>query len=171
MKKIFRRRLLLVSTALAVPTIIGCPDASGSDPGHTPPADPERDRIAAESAAERIREMKLLGITALTPTVSARSGKPDFANFDEAGQIPSQPARSADHYSEREGHAGQPNGLPAAREIAATSTARSMAAFHAPISRLVSWRVAETVEETIGKTQVVTRKLIGHVDNAGGARP
>lgn len=155
--------LLLVSTALAVPA---------SRAAQTPPvaavpaADPERDRIVAESAAERAREMQLLGISALTPTVSARDpSKPDFANFDEtrANPFPNLPDPLTSNAGVKLTKAAQ---WPARRAEIAELFDREVYGRVPANVPLVTWRVAETIEETIGATAVVTRKLIGHVDNA-----
>lgn len=161
--------VLLVPTALVIPAIIAA--QASPPPGQAPiqaalPADPERDRIIAESAAERSREMKLLGITALAPTVSARDpNKSDFANFDEAraNPFPDLP----DPLTTVAGiKVTRASGWPARRaEIAELFDREVYGRLPANIP-VVSWRVAETVEETIGKTRVITKKLIGHVDNA-----
>jgi hypothetical protein len=154
--------LLLVSTVLAVPA---------SRAAQTPPvtavpaADPERDRIVAESAAERAREMQLLGIAALTPTVSARDpSKPDFANFDEAraNPFPNLPDPLTSNAGVKLTRAAQ---WPARRAEIAELFDRGVYGRVPATVPIVTWRVAETVEETIGATAVVTRKLIGHVDN------
>ncbi|MFA6116683.1 MAG: hypothetical protein WC729_21980 [Sphingomonas sp.] len=155
--------LLLVSTALAVPAIRAAQTPLAPV---APPPDPERDRITAESAAERAREMRLLGITTLTPTVSARDpSKPDFANFDEtrANPFPNLPDPLTSNAGVKLTRAAQ---WPARRAEIAELFDREVYGRVPAIVPIVTWRVAETVEETIGSTAVVTRKLVGHVDNA-----
>jgi hypothetical protein len=54
-----------------------------------PPAAPDRAAITAASAAERDRELKLVGITAMQPPATAYDiGKPGNANYDEAKANP-----------------------------------------------------------------------------------
>src|SRR6202021_1734447 len=54
-----------------------------------PPSDADRAAIAAVSAAERDRELKLLGITQLQPPGPAYDiGKPGNANYDESRANP-----------------------------------------------------------------------------------
>ena len=53
------------------------------------PAATDRAAITAASAAERERELKLLGITAMQPGATAYDiGKPGNANYDEAKANP-----------------------------------------------------------------------------------
>ena len=156
--------VLLVSTALAVPAI--CAAQTPTQAQAAPSADPERYRIAVESAAERAREMQLLGIAALTPTVSARDpSKPDFANFDEtrANPFPDLPDPLTSNTGVKLTKAAQ---WPARRAEIAELFDREVYGRAPANVPMVTWRVAETVEETIGTTAVVTRKLVGHVDNA-----
>lgn len=133
-----------------------------------PPADPTREQIQAASEAERARELKLLGIDALRPTVSARNpAAPDFANFDEAKANPypnlppllttqaGQPVTTADAWWK----VRRPEIV---RLMDATLYGRVPA--HVPA---VHWRVTGTANETVGNTAVVTKTLVGHVDNTG----
>src|ERR1700735_2282747 len=54
-----------------------------------PPAAPDRAAITAASAAERDRELKLLGIAAMQPGATAYDiGKPGNANYDESKANP-----------------------------------------------------------------------------------
>src|ERR1700689_1527568 len=54
-----------------------------------PPAAPDRAAITAASAAERDRELRLLGITAMQPPATAYDiGKPGNANYDESKANP-----------------------------------------------------------------------------------
>ena len=134
-------------------------------PPPPPAADPERERIAAASAAERARVLQQLGITTLTPTVSARDpSKPDFANFDEAraNPFPNLP----DPLTNQAGTRVTKATWPARRAEIMELFDRTVYGRVPAIVPGVTWRVADTVEETIGATPVVTRKLVGHVDNS-----
>jgi len=126
-----------------------------------------RDQIAAGSAAERQRELQLLGITAMRPTVSARPlNAPDITNYDEAKANPypklppllvtniGQKVTTADQwwkvrrpeiveFFEREVYGRIPANVPAVR-----------------------WHVVEEVEDKVGDIPVLVRKLQGHVDNS-----
>ncbi len=167
-RRIATAAILLLSNAMAVPAIRTA--QALPPPQAAPVADPERERIVAESAAERSREMQLLGITALTPTVSARDpGKPDFANFDEAraDPFPDLPDPLTDNAGVKLIKASQ---WPARRAEIAELFDREVYGRVPANVPIVTWRVAETVDETIGSTAVVTRKLIGHVDNAAAPR-
>ena len=135
----------------------------------SPPAqqqDRTREQIQAASEAERAREMKLLGIGALRPTVSARDpSAPDFANFDEAKANPFPDLPSLLTTS-----AGKPVATAAQwwdvrrPEIARLLDENIYGQVPAHIPR-ITWHVVETFDETIGGVGVVTKKLVGHVDN------
>jgi len=131
-----------------------------------PPSQPTREQIQAASEAERARELGLLGIGALRPTVSARNpAAPDFANFDEAkaNPFPTLPPLLITQ-------AGHP-----------VTTAKAWWQVRRPeIRRLldetlygrvpadvpkVSWRVTGRASDRIGNVPVVTTTLVGHVDN------
>jgi len=132
----------------------------------TGPVNPSYAQIQAASDGERNRELGLLGIDALRPGVSARNpAAPDFANFDEAKANP------------------YPDLPPLLRTSDGKRITTAAAWWHVrrpEIARLfdehvygrvpanipaVSWRVTETVEESVGDQPVVTKKLVGHVDN------
>src|SRR6516225_1909377 len=72
--------------------------AAAQQPAPPPPRMPtpeERAAISAASGAERARELKLLGITAMQPPATAYDiGKPGNANYDEtkANPYPNLPA-------------------------------------------------------------------------------
>ncbi|MDB5704057.1 MAG: hypothetical protein JWN66_1173 [Sphingomonas bacterium] len=156
---------LLTSAVLAVPAFPAAQTTLATPAQAAPPADPERERIAAASEAERAREMGLLGITALTPSVSARDpSKPDFANFDEAraNPFPTLP----DPLTNDAGVKVTRATWPARRAEIAEQFDREVYGRVPAIVPTVTWRVAETVNETIGSTPVVTKKLVGHVDNS-----
>jgi hypothetical protein len=111
--------------------------------------------------------MEQLGITAIRPGADGRDAKaPNAANYDESKGNPypelpdalkldnGKPVKSAQQwwkqrrpqiveYFDREVYGRLPMHVPG-----------------------VSWAVAETKNETIGGAAVVTRKLLGHVDNS-----
>ncbi|WP_420136866.1 alpha/beta hydrolase family protein [Sphingomonas sp.] len=131
-----------------------------------PPVDPARARIEAASQAERARELDLLGIHSLRPTVSARDPHaPDFANFDEAKASPFPdlpPLLTAQN--------GRDVTSPALwwklrrPEIARLIDAHLYGVQPQHLPR-VRWRVTGTARDVVGGVQVETRTLVGHVDN------
>jgi hypothetical protein len=155
---------LLTSAALAAPALLAAQTAPAPPPA--PMVDPPREQIAAASEAERARVMRQLGIAALAPTVSARDpSKADFANFDEAraNPFPNLPDPLTDNAGVRVTRAT----WPARRAEIMELFDRDVYGRVPATVPGVTWRVAETVRETIGTVPVVTRKLIGHVDNSG----
>src|ERR1700733_5356807 len=79
-------KVLLASGASL--TLIAAAAAQTQAPA-APPAAPDRAAITAASAAERDRELKLLGITAMQPGATAYDiGKLGNANYDEAKANP-----------------------------------------------------------------------------------
>lgn len=131
-----------------------------------PPVDPARARIEAESQAERARELRLLGIAALRPSVSARNpAAPDFANFDEgkANPFPDLPSllTTADGHRVTTAAMWWKVRRP---EIARLIDANLYGVVPAHLPA-VTWRVTDTVREEVGGVAVETRKLVGHVDN------
>jgi len=131
-------------------------------------AAPSRDPIVAGSEAERNRELKLLGISAMQAPKSARVlSAPDVANYDEAkaNPYPNLPAllvtgsgakvTTADQWwkvrrpeivelFDREVYGRVPANVPAVR-----------------------WHLMEEIEDVVGTTPVLIKKLVGHVDNSG----
>ncbi|HEU4780111.1 MAG TPA: hypothetical protein VFS58_09535 [Steroidobacteraceae bacterium] len=126
--------------------------------------------LPLELTAEQDHQMMMerLGITSIRQGANGRDPKaPNAANYDESKGNPypdlpdalkldnGNPVRTAkqwwstrrpqilEHF-DREVYGRQPLHLPD-----------------------VSWTIAETKNETIGETAVVTRKLLGHVDNSG----
>jgi len=154
-------RISICAAALLASAMLA---ASGT--AQTPPVDPARAQIIAASDAERSREMALLGITALQPTVDARDpSRPDFANFDEAkaNPYPDLP----DPLTNAAGAKVKTPDQWARRRVELMQLFDHEIYGRVPVDvPAITWRVAETVQETIGTTPVITKKLIGHADNA-----
>lgn len=143
--------------------------ALGAGQARTQPASPaDRARITQASAAERARELALLHVTQLRPTVSARDPTaPDFANFDEAkaNPYPQLPALMITGDGRR---VTSPQMWRDVRrpELFALFDREIYGRVPAHVPG-VTWRVVETVRETIGGVPALTKKLVGHVDNSG----
>ncbi len=147
--------------------------AQSAPPAQAPAANPamptaqDRAAIMAASAAERDRELKILGITATQPPLSAYDiGKPGNANYDEskANPYPKLPAllRMND---------GTPVKTPAQwqkrrAEIAAMFSREVYGRYPAHIPA-VTWRVDSTEQMTVAGVPAIVKHVVGHVDNAG----
>ena len=133
----------------------------------TPPAAPDRAAIATASAAERERELRLLGITAMQPGVTAYDiGKPGNANFDEA---------KANPYSR----------LPDVLTMADGSKVTTVAQWQKRSAELktlfdenvygkypaslpaVTWKVDSVETQTVHGIPALVKHITGHVDNSG----
>jgi hypothetical protein len=130
------------------------------------PVPPSREQIQADSKAERARELDLLGIAALRPTVSARDpSAPDFANFDEAKAGPFSPLPPL-----LTTQAGKPVTTAAqwwrVRRPELLRLMDDTLYGHVPAHLpAIAWRVTDSTPETIGGISAVTKRLVGHVDN------
>jgi len=82
------KRIVLVSLIASVALSFALGGESSVAQGAAP-SPQDRAAIAAASAAERDRELKVLGIGAMQPGVTAYDiGKPGNANYDEAKANP-----------------------------------------------------------------------------------
>jgi len=142
--------------------------ARAQSPGTTPeacPAAPPAGPVAMASAAERAREMKLLGITAMQPAIGAyEPNKPCNANYDEARANP---------------YPGLPplltmrDGAKVTRATWPRRRAEIQALFddevygryptHIPA---VSWKVTGIERQTVSGVEAVVKHVTGHVDNS-----
>jgi hypothetical protein len=128
---------------------------------------PAPDDIRAASAREHQREMDVLHIPALVHGASARNlSAPDVANFDEAKANP-----YPDLPPVLRTEAGRPVTTPAMwwrvrrPEIQALFD-REIYGRVPNNAPHITWRVAETVRETVGGVPAITRKMVGHADNS-----
>ena len=130
------------------------------------PGAADRAAIGTASAAERDREMKLLGIAALQPGVTAYDiGKPGNANYDEANANPypnipklmvfnnGKPVRTAADWKKRR------------EEIKAMFDENVYGKYPAHIPG-VTWTVASVDQTTIGDIPVIVKHIVGHTDNS-----
>jgi hypothetical protein len=126
-----------------------------------------REQIVAGSAAERDRELKLLGIAAMRPTVSARPlSAPDITNYDEAkaNPFPKLPELLVTNAGQKVTTADQ--WWKVRRPEIAEFFSREVYGRVPANVPAVRWHVVEEVEDKVGDIPVLIRKLQGHADNS-----
>lgn len=158
--------LLCLSLCLA-PCAIS--QSAGTKPQAAPaPPSPSAEQLAIEaaSAKERRREMDVLGIKSLRPGVSNTPGDPNYANYDES---------RADLYP----NIPDPLLLTSGRRVTTPEMwwkqrrpqiaalfdhdVLGVTPAHTPS---VHWEVVKTEREKNGDIPVITKTLVGHVDNS-----
>lgn len=139
-------------------------------PGSTPEActSPTPDNPPdAVAIAERNRELEVLGITQMKPGVGAFDiGKPCNANYDEAlaNPYPDLPDVLTMRTGAKVTTAGQ--WWDMRRPEIAELMQRHVYGFVPEDVPPVTWRIVRTAHDTIGGVAVVTKDLVGHVDNS-----
>ncbi len=132
-----------------------------------PPAPPDRAAITAASAAERDRELKLLGITAMQPGATAYDiGKPGNANYDEAKANPYP--KLPDLLTMNDGtKVITPAQWKKRRgEIKALFDENVYGKYPAHIPA-VTWKVDAVEQMTVQGIPAIVKHITGHVDNSG----
>jgi hypothetical protein len=132
-----------------------------------PPAAPDRAAITTASAAERDRELKLLGITAMQPPATAYDiGKPGNANYDEskANPYPKLPDVLTMNDGTKVTTATQWKKRRA--EIKAMFDEDVYGKYPAHIPS-VTWKVDNVEQMTVQGIPAVVKHINGHVDNSG----
>ncbi|HXE08082.1 MAG TPA: hypothetical protein VN612_09305 [Acidobacteriaceae bacterium] len=130
------------------------------------PSAADRAAQAAASTAEREREMKVLGIAAMQPGVTAYDiGKPGNANYDESKANPypnlpkllvfnnGKPVKTAADWAKRR------------KEISAMFDEYVYGKYPAHIPS-VTWTVTGTEESTVADIPVIVKHVLGHTDNS-----
>jgi hypothetical protein len=171
--------MLLSAAALALPaqtpatppaTPQSPPAAVASQPAPARPAPtPEQLAIEAASEKEHQREMDLLGIKTLRPGASGDNKAPDHANYDES---------KADLYPKLPDPLVLNNGKPVTTakmwwterrpQIVELFDREILGRVPADVPK-VTWRVVSTTPEKNGGVDVITKHVIGHVDNSADA--
>ena len=130
------------------------------------PTPQDRAAIAAASAAERDRELKVLGIEAMQPGVTAYDiGKPGNANYDEAkaNPYPHLPEMLVMKDGTRVTSAKQwKRRSDELRGIFAEQIYGS----YPPHLPAMTWKVIDTQETTVTGVPVIVKHVIGHVNNS-----
>jgi hypothetical protein len=130
--------------------------------------EPSREEINAGSTTERDRELKLLGISAMTPAVTARPmSAPNITNYDEAraNPYPKLPELLVTNAGAKVTTSDQwwKVRRPEILELFDREVYGRVPANVPP----VRWHLVEEVEDNIGGVAVTTKRLVGHVDNSG----
>jgi hypothetical protein len=131
-----------------------------------PPTASDRAAIAAASAAERDRELKLLGITAMQPPATAYDiGKPGNANYDEsrANPYPKLPDVLTMNDGTRVATPAQWKKRRA--EIKAAFDENVYGKYPAHIPE-VTWKVDSVEPMTVQGIPAIVKHVTGHVDNS-----
>jgi hypothetical protein len=163
-----QHRILFTST-LATAFVLNASAQQTAPPAPTPPRIPtaeERAAISAASAAERSRELKLLGITAIQPPATAYDiGKPGNANYDEskANPYPNLPSLMVMKDGKKVTTAAQ---WSARRKELLDLFAENVYGNYPAHIPSVTWKVESTEEKTVAGLPAVVKHIVGHVDNS-----
>ena len=132
----------------------------------TPPAVPDRAAIIAASAAERNRELQLLGITAMQPPATAYDiGKPGNANYDEAkaNPYPKLPDLLTMNNGTRVTTPAQWKKRRAEIKAMFDENVYGKYPAHLPA---VTWKVDSVEQRTVQGIPAIVKHITGHVDNS-----
>jgi hypothetical protein len=130
------------------------------------PSPEERARIEAGNAAERSRELKLLGITAMQPGATAYDvGKPGNANYDESKANPFPVLSDLMTLQNGTKVKTRAQWEQRRKEIKSLFDENIYGKFPAHIPK-VSWTVAGTEEITVAGVPAVVKHIVGHTDNS-----
>ncbi len=167
-------RLPRVAPTLILPAagllLAGAPALSqqgAAPPAAQPAAQTSQQQIAQASAAMHQKELELAGVTkTVTPRAGRDRNDPNFANFDEAKAdtgAPLPPVLTA-----QDGKA-----ITTAAQWWHVRRPQILAAFESEVygrvpanAPRIAWRVTETLNETVGGHAMITRKLVGHAQDA-----
>ncbi len=164
----FARLLLPPAACIALMAAIPAyaQTAAAPPPPAAPPGAADRAAIAAASTAEREREMKVLGIAAMQPGVTAYDiGKPGNANYDEskANPYPKLP----DVLTMNDGTKVKTPAQWKKRreEIKALFDENVYGKYPAHIPA-VTWTVDKVENMTVADVPVIVKHVTGHTDNS-----
>jgi hypothetical protein len=130
-----------------------------------PPAAPDRAAITAASAAERDRELKLLGITAMQPPATAYDiGKPGNANYDEAKANPYPKLPDVLTMNDGTKVTTPAQWKKRRAEIKGMFDENVYGKYPAHIPG-VTWKVDSVEQMTVQGIPAIVKHITGHVDN------
>lgn len=163
-----KHHILFTSTLLTALALTSSAQQTAPAPPSTPRmlTPEERAAISAASAAERSREIKLLGITAMQPTATAYDiGKPGNANYDEskANPYPNLPALLVMKSGKK---VTKPAEWSARRKELLDLFAENIYGKYPAQIPSVTWKVESTKDATVSGVPAVIKHIIGHVDNS-----
>ncbi len=131
-----------------------------------PPAAPDRAAITAASAAERDRELKLLGITAMqTPATAYDIGKPGNANYDEAKANPYPKLPDVLTMNDGTKVTTPVQWKKRRAEIKAMFDENVYGRYPAHIPA-VTWKIDSVEQMTVQGIPAIVKHITGHVDNS-----
>jgi hypothetical protein len=155
-----------VSSQTPAPTMTAPAAAAAQTAPALPAPTPEQLAIQAASEKEHRREMDLLGIKTLRPGASGDNNAPNHANYDES---------KADLYPKLPDPLLLNNGKPVTTakmwwterrpQIVELFDREILGRVPADVPK-VTWRVVSTTPEKNGGVDVITKHVIGHVDNS-----
>jgi len=158
-------RTLFMSTLFAALALTAPSQQAAPAPPRMPTPE-ERAAISAASAAERAREIKLLGISAMQPSATAYDiGKPGNANYDEikANPYPILPALLVMKNGKT---IKSPAQWPQRRKELLDLFAENVYGKYPAHIPAVAWKVESTQETTVSGVPAVVKHIVGHVDNS-----
>jgi len=130
------------------------------------PRSPEAQATLDAATAELVREMRLLGITALRiPKNAVIPGRPDFANYDEAKANPYPNLPPLMTLSDGTKVTTAAQWAKRREEIRALFDEHVYGRYPANLPR-VTWTVANAAEQDFEGVPVVVKHVVGHVDNS-----
>src|ERR1700677_3057727 len=156
-------KVLLASGASVAVVATGV--AQTQAPAATPAA-PDRAAITAASAAERDRELKLLGITTMQPPATAYDiGKPGNANYDEskANPYPKLPDVLTLNDGTKVTTPAQWKKRRAEIKAMFDEDVYGKYPAHIPV---VTWKVDGVEQMTVQGIPAIVKHITGHVDNS-----
>ena len=131
-----------------------------------PPAATDRAAITAASAAERARELKLLGITAMQPAATAYDiGKPGNANYDESKANPYPKLPDVLTMNDGTKVTTPAQWKKRRAEIKAMFDENVYGKYPAHIPA-VTWKVDSVEQITVQGIPAIVKHITGHVDNS-----
>jgi hypothetical protein len=140
---------------------------AGADSAFHFPTPAERAAIDAASAAERNRELKLLGITAMQPGATAYDvGKPGNANYDEAKANPYPQLPALLMMSDGRKVTTAAEWAMRRRELQTMFAEDVYGKYPANVPP-VSWQMDSLQQMVVAGVPAIVRHISGHVDNSG----
>ncbi|HEX6985801.1 MAG TPA: hypothetical protein VF170_10500, partial [Planctomycetaceae bacterium] len=139
--------------------------AHGQAPESEPPAAVLSPPVKMTAQEDHRRVLGLLGIDSLRKGPSGNPNAPDAANTDESEASPYD--RLPDPLVFDDGTpVTRPEQWPARRAEIVEHFDREVYGRVPENTPAVKWEVTETKQETVGEVPVVTKTLVGHVDNS-----
>jgi hypothetical protein len=151
----YRQIVALLALVVAIPV-----------QSQAPPSAADRAAIAAASGTERDRELKLLGITAMQPPVTAYDiGKPGNANYDESKANP-YPIPDVLTMNDGTRVTAPAQWQKRRAELKAMFDENVYGKYPAHIPK-VTWSVDSVEPMTVQGVPAIVKHVTGHVDNSG----